>query len=59
VWFENKGDQERFRRAKVKLNHLTWEQLEDDIEAELTMTDERGGPISGTVKKDWIQWPRE
>jgi hypothetical protein len=59
VWFENKGDQERFRRAKVKLNHLTWEQLEDDIEAELTMTDERGGPSSGTVKKDWIQWPRE
>lgn len=59
VWFENVGDRERFRRAKVKLNHLAWEQLEGDVEAELAMTDGRGEPISGTVKKEWIQWPGE
>jgi hypothetical protein len=59
VWFENVGGGERFRRAKIKLSHLTWDQVAGDIEAELTMTDGRGTPISGTVKKEWIQWPGE
>ena len=56
VWFENKGKQERFRRAKVKLSHLTWQQVQSDIETEVTMTDHRGGPVCATIPADLIKW---
>jgi hypothetical protein len=56
VWFENKGEKERFRRAKIKLNHLTWDQVKSDVKADLTLTNKRGEPISATVPEDLITW---
>jgi hypothetical protein len=57
VWFENKGAKERFRRAKIKLNHLSWAHLQaSQLEADVTMTDRKGGPISATLKEDLIRW---
>lgn len=58
VWFEYKGSaKERFRRAKIKLNHLTWEHLQEDlIEARLTMTDQTGCPVCATVPEGLIHW---
>ena len=56
VWFEDKLPPNRFGRAKIKLNHLTWGQVKGDIRADLSMTDKRGRPIYATVKEDLITW---
>src|SRR5262245_17622582 len=43
-----------FRRAKVHLSHLPWSRVEDAVRSgkalcvELSMTDERGGPLCGS-----------
>jgi hypothetical protein len=56
------GAWEGFRRAKIKLGHLSWERVEEaigegrPIEALLTMTDGRGGPLCATVREPYIAW---
>ena len=56
------GDWDRFRRAKVHLRHLEWESVEKALEASrpmvavIDMTDDKGGPLSGSVREDKIEW---
>jgi hypothetical protein len=57
VWFENKETKEPFRRAKIKLSHLTWAHLQqDNLEAHLMMTDQKGCPVCATVPESLIRW---
>src|SRR4028119_702213 len=58
------GSWEGFRRAKVHLSLLSWEWILAALEsgralkAVVEMTDDRGGPMCGSVSKDKIQWQR-
>ena len=48
-----------FRRAKLPLKILRWEDLEaNKIRCEVKCTDAKGGPICATVKGDYIRWSR-
>lgn len=55
------GD-ERFRRAKIKLQALSWEQIRKaqaekiPIRAKIILTDAKGGPICASLKPPYIQW---
>lgn len=52
-WQNDKWD--GFRRAKVHLKHLTWEQIEvalqnnQAVEFSFDMTDAKGGPVCGSL----------
>ncbi|MBA3439917.1 MAG: hypothetical protein H0T92_08630 [Pyrinomonadaceae bacterium] len=51
-----------FRRAKIHLNHLDWKTVEyalvtgRPVEASVSMTDEKGGPLCGSIKGSNIHW---
>ena len=46
-----------FRRVKIPLTGLTWENLKSDrLHAQLRCTDSKGGPICATVKGDVLNW---
>lgn len=51
-----------FRRAKLQLNHLTWDTLDKSLESgepirvTINMTDGKGGPLCATIKADKVQW---
>jgi hypothetical protein len=53
---------ELFRRAKIHLNHLDWKTVEHalvtgrPVEASVSMTDEKGGPLCGSIKGSNIRW---
>lgn len=62
-WGERKnGTWDGFRRAKIHLSQIGWEtieascQTEKPIEADLEMTDEKGGPLCASVKNEKIKW---
>jgi len=56
------GAWDGFRRAKVHLSHLTWSSITtaletgQDIEASVHMTDDKNGPLCGSVGEDKIRW---
>lgn len=56
VWFVNDATGERFRRAKIKLTHFTWDHLTKDIEADVTMTDATGHPVSASLSDKMLTW---
>lgn len=63
VWFiKVKTQNEGFRRAKIKLQDLSWEQIQNaiarkyPIRAKLTLTDAKGGPICASIKPPFIEW---
>ncbi len=63
VWLNKKGEElERFRRAKIKLNVLSWEQINQAIEgqqplkAHIILTDKKGEPICASLKAPYIDW---
>jgi hypothetical protein len=64
-WGDRHDDWDGFRRAKVHLNHLSWKSVEKAIadgkpvEAVINMTDNQGGPLCASVKKDKIEWKVE
>jgi hypothetical protein len=53
---------EMFRRAKIRLTHLTWSALRKSIGgggplvAEISLTDKRGGPLCATIMDEYIKW---
>lgn len=62
-WGERRaGSWDGFRRAKVHLSHLTWEDVGrhlasgEPIEAVVDMTDRFGGPLCASVKPTHIRW---
>lgn len=63
VWYAKTGvGAHRFRRAKIKLNTLPWEQIHSAIEhqkplqAHIKMTDKKGGPVCASLKPESIRW---
>lgn len=65
VWFDMKaGRNVMFRRAKIKLQHLTWEDInpalsgQTSITAEMFLTDKKGGPVCASLKEENIRWLR-
>lgn len=56
------GTWEMVRRAKVHLRQLGWSSIQralerrEPIRATLDLTDARGGPLSGSVKDQNIEW---
>lgn len=56
------GELKMFRRAKVHLSHLPWLTVEKaatsgtPLRVELSMTDERGGPLCGSVRGRQVRW---
>lgn len=56
------GSLTMFRRAKVQLSHLDWSTVEQAIgsgtglSVELSMTDNKGGPISGSSVNHTARW---
>ncbi len=63
VWYAKTGEfVHRFRRAKIKLNALSQEQIHGAIErgmalvAYLKMTDKKGGPVCASLKAPNIRW---
>ncbi len=63
-WGEKKddGSLEIFRRAKVHLKHLDWSHIHPALEsgqsitARLRLTDDKGGPLCGSVRESHITW---
>ena len=51
-----------FRRAKLPLHHINPKLLRQALQAEkpihvfLDMTDEKGGPLTASIKEDAIEW---
>jgi Family of unknown function (DUF5990) len=51
------GQFEMFRRAKIHLNHLTWEQVQSlissgkPLKVVIDMTDRKGGPLCASVRR--------
>ncbi|MBN1582987.1 MAG: hypothetical protein JXA89_19920 [Anaerolineae bacterium] len=51
-----------FRRAKVQLGHLSWDDIQCAVEsgqpirARISMTGTRGEPVAATVKPEQIEW---
>ena len=63
VWFVKRGEgEERFRRAKIKLNHLSWAQIHEAVNhkralvAQVKMTDQKGGPVCASLKGEQVSW---
>ncbi len=63
VWFNKIGGLKMgFRRAKVNLQHLGWPTInaaiftQKNIEATLTLTDKKGGPVCASLKPEHINW---
>ena len=63
VWYAKAGPLvHRFRRAKIKLNILRWEQIQDAVAqqkpltAHIKMTDKKGGPVCASLKAESIRW---
>ena len=56
------GSLTMFRRAKIHLSHLPWQQVEEAIRSgkpltvTLSMTDQRGGPRCASLKGDGVRW---
>ena len=56
------GIKEMFRRAKIKLNALSWEQINTaiaqgkSIEAHIKLTDKKGEPVCASLKAENISW---
>ena len=59
---DKEGRFEMFRRAKIHLNHLTWEQvcaaLADNrpLKVLIDMTGKKGDPICASIRKDRANW---
>ena len=65
VWFiKTDIGNEGFRRAKIKLKDLAWEQIrqaiieQQPIQAKINLTDAKGGPICASLKPPYIQWTK-
>ncbi|MBX2873834.1 MAG: hypothetical protein KTR30_17095 [Saprospiraceae bacterium] len=63
VWFmKTPIGNEGFRRAKIKLQDLSWEQIrkaiadQSPIQAKISLTDAKGGPICASLKAPYINW---
>lgn len=63
VWFMKTSiGNEGFRRAKIKLNALSWSQIRkaqaegSPLRAQISLTDAQGGPICASLKPPYIQW---
>jgi hypothetical protein len=59
VWFVNRpSGPERFRRAKIMLDHLTWDALRPDatLRAHIRLTDKRGEPVCARLRVEQIEW---
>lgn len=63
VWFMKTSiGNEGFRRAKIKLNELSWEQirralsLQSPIRAKISLRDAKGGPVCASLKPPYIHW---
>lgn len=63
VWFiKTANGKEGFRRAKIKLQDLSWKQIQKSIagqspiRANICLTDAKGGPICASLKPPYIQW---
>ncbi len=63
VWYAKVGSIiHRFRRAKIKLNALDWEQIDlsmqqqKPVRAHIKMTDKKGGPVCASLKAESIRW---
>ncbi len=63
VWFS--GDPRlpsQFRRAKIKLDALTWDQIHPAVDnrqpltAHIKMTDKKGGPVCASLRGEQIRW---
>jgi len=56
------GQFEMFRRAKIHLNHLTWEQVsaavsnDRPLKVVIDMTGKKGDPICASIKPDRAKW---
>ena len=62
-WGERHGSAwNGFRRAKVHLNHLSWDDVArhlaggKPLEADLNMTDAKGDPLCASVKSTHVHW---
>lgn len=59
---DKKGHFEMFRRAKIHLNHLTWEQVNaalsngQSLKVVIDMTDRKGGPVCASIRQDRADW---
>ncbi|HSB12279.1 MAG TPA: DUF5990 family protein [Blastocatellia bacterium] len=59
---DNAGHFAMFRRAKIHLNHLSWEPIRDAISSNrpirviIDMTDKKGGPLCASVRRDRADW---
>jgi hypothetical protein len=63
VWFDKKDEaNEMFRRAKIKLQHFTWEAIntalenETPVTASVRLTDPKGCPVCASLKPGQISW---
>lgn len=63
VWLiKQDGEQHRFRRAKIKLNHLEWNTINRAIEtdqplvAHIHLKDHKGEPVCASLTPGNIQW---
>ncbi len=63
VWYNLvDGQKDMFRRAKIKLNHLSWEEVNQASEnkrplvAEIKLMDKFGDPVCASLKESHIQW---
>lgn len=59
---DKKGEFEMFRRAKIHLNHLTWEQVcvalsaDRPLKVVINMTGKKGDPVCASIRKDSADW---
>jgi hypothetical protein len=59
---DKKGHFEMFRRAKIHLNHLTWDEvsavLSDNrpLKVSIRMTGPKGDPICASIRRDRANW---
>jgi hypothetical protein len=59
---DKKGHFEMFRRAKIHLNHLTWEQVgaallnDRPLKVVIDMTGKKRDPICASIRKDRANW---
>jgi Family of unknown function (DUF5990) len=63
VWFHKIGELKMgFRRAKINLQHLGWPTIDEavlsekPIEAQINLTDKKGGPVCASLKPEHINW---
>lgn len=63
VWFSGETRlPSLFRRAKIKLDVLTWDQIHSAVDrrqalvAQIKMTDKKGGPVCASLRGEQIRW---